>query len=62
MSQAIPRTFPFGTQLRFTYDAGTANQIEVVLSENNFTHGDRGNLKLIGYKRSNVNINVPSNS
>lgn len=59
MSQAIPRTFPFGTQLRLTYDAGTANQIQVVLTENNFTQGDRGTLKLIGHRRNNVSGDAP---
>ena len=59
MSQAIPRTFPFGSQLRLTYDAGTANQIQVTLTEENFTHGDRGTLKLIGYRRNNASSDEP---
>jgi hypothetical protein len=59
MSPAIPRTFPFGTQLRLTYDAGTANQIQVVLTEENFTHGDRGTSKLIGYRRNNATEDDP---
>jgi hypothetical protein len=59
LSQAIPRTFPFGTQLRLTYDAGTANQIQVTLTEENFTHGDRGTLKLIGYGRNSASGDEP---